>query len=171
MKLGSSLRTVAPELTLEHARAVAPQLGITRVTEITRLDSLGLPVFTSIRPDAARGSLCVSSGKGWRSIDAEVGAYMEAIELALAEPRRCIATVSLLTPRGVLDGSTRVDAILDFCPREGAEIDVDAPLACVAAEELYGGASVWIPAEQASLGVQTQAETTSGSVDRISSAA
>ena len=37
-------------------------------------------------PTAAPGSLCVNAGKGLRSIEAEVGAYMEAIEFALAEP-------------------------------------------------------------------------------------
>ena len=43
-------------------------LGISRVTDITRLDRLGLPVFASIRP---RGlSLRVHAGKGFTAVDA-----------------------------------------------------------------------------------------------------
>jgi len=86
VRLSSSLRTTPPEVTLARARAVAPSLGITRVTDITRLDRVGVPVYASIRPTAAPGSLCVNAGKGLHPIEAEVGAYMEAIEFALAEP-------------------------------------------------------------------------------------
>jgi len=58
-------------------------LGISRVTDITRLDRLGLSVHASVRP---RGrSLCVHAGKGMRPEESRVGALMEAVELALAE--------------------------------------------------------------------------------------
>ena len=75
-----------PEVTLARARERARALGVTRVTDITRLDRVGIPVYASIRPAAAVGSLCVNAGKGLLPIEAEVGAYMEAIEFALAEP-------------------------------------------------------------------------------------
>jgi len=84
----SSLRVRPVRETLELARRVAPSVGITRVTDTTSLDRLGVPVFASVRPTATRGSLCVSAGKGLTADDAEVGAIMEAIELAYAEPQR-----------------------------------------------------------------------------------
>ena len=57
----------------------------TRVTDITRLDWAGVPVYASIRPEAYPGSLCVNAGKGVTPLEAQVGAYMEAIEYAFAE--------------------------------------------------------------------------------------
>ena len=63
-----------------------PRFGISRVTDITKLDSIGLPVFSAIRPNAVEGTLCVSSGKAYSKSAARVGAICEAIELASAEP-------------------------------------------------------------------------------------
>src|SRR5579862_6644062 len=81
----SSLRTVRIEITLSHAIPLAEKLGISRVTDISRLDRVGVPVFASIRPGAQRGSLCVNAGKGLTAAEARVGAAMEAIEFAMAE--------------------------------------------------------------------------------------
>ncbi|HSE22879.1 MAG TPA: hypothetical protein VLB68_14525, partial [Pyrinomonadaceae bacterium] len=75
-------------MTLSRARAVSRQLGISRVTDITRLDCIGVPVFASIRPEAHPGSLCVNAGKGITVAEARVGAYMEAVEYAFAEYNR-----------------------------------------------------------------------------------
>lgn len=145
--LSTSLRGRDAAETLARARALAPDLGITRVTEITRLDVVGLPVFVSIRPDAERGSVCVSAGKGLRPIEAEVGAYMEAIELAWAEYRRCKATLQIgRCAVGALDPDRRA-RILDFAPRWGTPIDLDAELVTVVAEEVGTGARVAVPAE------------------------
>lgn len=145
--LRSSYRTQAPEVTLRRARQLAPALGITRVTNVTRLDWIGLPVYMSIRPTALPGSLCVNAGKGFSKIEAEVGAYMEAIEFALAEPGNRYVEVHRLTARDVLDGRRRPDAILDFCPGMGIEIPLDAPMACVQAKDVVTGAQVYVPAE------------------------
>ena len=112
--LSSSLRPVSPEATLARAKRIAPPLGITRVTDITRLDRVGIPVYASIRPSATIGSLCVNAGKGLHPIEAEVGAYMEAIELAVAEPEAKRVPVVRATARDVLDGRTRPEAILDL---------------------------------------------------------
>jgi ribosomal protein S12 methylthiotransferase accessory factor len=146
--LSSSLRTTPPEVTRARARALAPKLGITRVTDVTRLDRVGIPVYSSIRPTAVRGSLCVNAGKGLHPIEAEVGAYMEAIEFALAEPGASPhVKVVRATARDVLDGRTRSDAILDLCPRLGANVRLDAPMDCVEAEEIRTGERVLVPAE------------------------
>lgn len=134
-------------MTLARARKCAAELGITRVTDITRLDRVGVPVYASIRPGAAPGSLCVNAGKGLRPIEAEVGAYMEAIEFALAEPGASPVRVVKATARDVLDGQRRAEAILDLCPRLGAQIRLDAPMDCVEAEDVATGARVLVPAE------------------------
>jgi ribosomal protein S12 methylthiotransferase accessory factor len=146
--LSSSLRTTPPEVTLARAKKRALPLGITRVTDITRLDRLAIPVYASIRPGAAPGSLCVNAGKGLHPIEAEVGAYMEAIEYALAEPGASTAVTRVrATARDVLDGRQRPEAILDLCPKLGAEIDLDAPMECVVAESIMSKERVLVPAE------------------------
>jgi ribosomal protein S12 methylthiotransferase accessory factor len=147
VQLSSSLRASPPEATLARAKLAAGALGITRVTDITRLDRVGIPVYASIRPGAAEGSLCVNAGKGLRPIEAEVGAYMEAIEFALAEPAAKRVPIFMARARDVLDGRRRREAILDLCPRLGAKIVVDAPMDCVEAEEITTGERALVPAE------------------------
>lgn len=150
MRCSGSLRAVDAAETLAIARELAPALGVTRVTEITRLDRIGLPVFVSIRPDAERGSVCVNAGKGLRAIDAEVGATMESIELAWAEHRRCRDTLAIGRARAGeltgLPGAGRI-GILDHGPVWGTPIDLDAEIATVVAEDVATGARVAVPAE------------------------
>jgi len=147
LRYGSSLRAASVVETLERARQVGVKLGITRVTEITRLDRPGIPVCVSIRPDALPGSLCVNAGKGVTPEEARVGAWMEAIEYALAEPGASFVPTVEATARDVLDGRARPDAILDLCPILGTEIPLDAPLACVEVEEILSQTSCCVPAE------------------------
>lgn len=143
--LGSSLRTRPASETLEIARRIAPSLGITRVTDITRLDRVGIPVSTSIRPSAHEASLCVCAGKGLTWEDAHVGAYMEAIEFALAEPGRSPVAIVTATARQVLDGSP--ESLLALCPKLDATIVLDAPLPCAPAEEIVTGKPCLLPAD------------------------
>ena len=132
---------------MRRAEKLGTRLGISRVTDTTRLDHLGIPVFASIRPGADRRSLCVNAGKGLTAADARVGAWMEAIEYAMAEPGASSLAVVAATPRDVLDGHARPDAVLDFCPRLGSHIPLEEPMACVHAEELISGTRCLVPAE------------------------
>lgn len=74
-----------PEETLKSARKVASAAGITRVADITGLDRLGIPVFTSMRPRAEEGAITVYNGKGFTAQEAEVSAIMEGVERYSAE--------------------------------------------------------------------------------------
>lgn len=154
---GSSLRAVPVEITLERAARLGRRLGITRVTEITRLDRVGIPVFASIRPGAQDGSLCVNAGKGVTASEARASAWMEAIEFAFAEPGVSSVPIVDAAARRILDGPTRPEAILDFCPLLGAQIALDEPMPCVAAEELLSGGSCLVPAEMVFLPAALQA--------------
>jgi ribosomal protein S12 methylthiotransferase accessory factor len=134
-------------VTLNHAQALAQGLGISRVTDITRLDVVGVPVFASIRPDAQPGSLCVNAGKGINVAEARAGAYMEAIEYAFAEYNRAALETSWVPAGEIYEGKTRRDAILDFCPVMNAEIDLNEPLLCVTAKDVASGRKYFVPAE------------------------
>ncbi|WP_285735298.1 YcaO-like family protein [Kitasatospora phosalacinea] len=141
----SSLRTVPAARTLERARAAARELGIVRVTDTTWLDRIGVPVFAAVRPESQ--SLCVNAGKGTHPDEARVGAYMEAIEFALAEYRHREVEVVVSTPRAVAAQPGAEFGFLDLCPLLGAPVDPDGPLACVPAEDVTTGRSVLVPAE------------------------
>jgi len=73
-------RTRTPEDTLEMVAPLARKSGITRVADITKLDRLGIPVYSCIRPGAADGSISVYNGKGATPAAAKVSAIMEGIE-------------------------------------------------------------------------------------------
>jgi YcaO-like protein with predicted kinase domain len=76
-------RTVAPRETLERARPHLDRMGITRVANITGLDTLGIPVVAVCRPNSR--SLAVSQGKGLDLDAARASGVMESIESYHAE--------------------------------------------------------------------------------------
>jgi ribosomal protein S12 methylthiotransferase accessory factor len=57
--------------------------AISRVAELTRLDNIGLPVFTCVR--ALSDTISIHSGKGLEPALSRCGAIMEAIEFEAAE--------------------------------------------------------------------------------------
>ncbi|HXT16915.1 MAG TPA: YcaO-like family protein [Gemmatimonadaceae bacterium] len=145
-RLHSSLRSVAPDEALARARHMGARLGVSRVTDTTRLDRIGIPVFAGIRPDAADHSLCVSAGKGVRPIEAQIGAYMEAVELAVAERCALRDAIQPIDPRDVLSRSS-MSGLIDLCPLRGVRHNTADSVDCVDAEELLSGATVSVPAE------------------------
>ena len=136
-----------PEATLEIAKSLAPRTGITEVTDITPLDCIGLPVFVSHRPES-RAEHC-TYGKGLRPLDAEVGAYVEAIEFFYDEPGNNEVITRWGTPRDVIGAKQHPDAILDFSPILQRKVDLDAPLLLAQARDIETGNEAWIPAELA----------------------
>lgn len=77
------LRACPPEETLATITPARPRCGITRVASVTHLDSIGIPVWVSVRPGGQ--VLQISNGKGVTDAASQVSALMEACELHLAE--------------------------------------------------------------------------------------
>lgn len=140
-----SMRSLAPETTLLYAKQWAAAAGISEVREITDLDILGVPVYVSVRPQA-RGE-AFTFGKGLRSVDAEVGAYMEALEFFFAEPGIGRVSTSWGCARDVAGQEHADDAILDFVPLLQREIDLDGSLLLASVRNLESGDECVIPAE------------------------
>ncbi|HET6893411.1 MAG TPA: YcaO-like family protein, partial [Pyrinomonadaceae bacterium] len=140
-----SMRSLAPETTLLYAKQLAAIAGISEVTDITDLDVLGVPVFVSVRPQA-RGE-AFTFGKGLRPVDAEVGAYMEALEFFFAEPGGGNVSTRWGTARDVAGREHADDAILDFVPLLQREVDLDGALLLVSVQDLESGVERAIPAE------------------------
>jgi len=78
-------RAMAPEETIEWVKNKLKAAGVTRVTEITHLDRIGIPVFTAIRPTAEEGAVSIYAGKGATQDQAKASAMMEAFERYSAE--------------------------------------------------------------------------------------
>ncbi|MER8464543.1 YcaO-like family protein [Mesorhizobium sp. M1396] len=66
--------------------------GITRVGDLTGLDTIGIPVFFACRPNSR--TLSVSQGKSLCVADARRGAIMEALEQAVAERHESLVVES-----------------------------------------------------------------------------
>src|SRR5262245_40073595 len=76
-------RHVPPAETVQRVQRVLPVLGITRVADVTGLDTIGIPVVMVVRPNAR--SLSVAQGKGSTLEAARASGLMEAIETWHAE--------------------------------------------------------------------------------------
>jgi ribosomal protein S12 methylthiotransferase accessory factor len=139
------MRSLAPETTLLSAKQCAATAGITEVRDITDLDILGVPVYVSVRPQA-RGET-FTFGKGLRRVDAEVGAYMEALEFFFAEPGIGLVPTHWGSARDVAGQDRADDAVLDFVPLLQREVDLDGSLLLASVRNLESGDECAVPAE------------------------
>jgi len=116
---------------------LAARMGVTRVANVTGLDTLGLPVVAVYRPNAR--SIVVSQGKGLDLWAAKASGLMEAIEgfhaehaalpLRLASARELAGTHELIDVAGlprVSIGSFHLDRPILWC--EARELGSDRPL-------------------------------------------
>ena len=76
---GSFERTIPVEQTVERLLALRPHYGITRVTDVTGLDDLGIPVHCAFRPRSVSAA-SVHSGKGLTPAESLASALAESIE-------------------------------------------------------------------------------------------
>lgn len=145
LRLGTSFRSRDPDATFETARTLMPALGISRVTDTTRLDRLDVPVFASIRP---RGrTLRVNAGKGVNAAEARVGALMEAIEYSVAERASEFGADEQSTIGELVARWQGAVLWIDLCPRLGIEVDLARPIGIAHCEDLASGKAVPVPAE------------------------
>ncbi|MGW1339455.1 YcaO-like family protein [Kribbella sp. NPDC002412] len=86
-------RACSPDETLRRLGPLLPRFGITRLAEVTWLDSIGVPVYQAVRPTAR--TLSVSQGKGVTRELAKVSAAMEAVELWHAEQAGSVVTAEV----------------------------------------------------------------------------
>lgn len=152
MKLGPSPkkftadghRSVDPAETLCRIEPVMGVAGVTRVADITDLDRIGIPVFSSIRPTAESGAISVYNGKGLTREEAKVSAIMEAVERYSAEVRK-----DIIVRQGVEEFLASHNAVhpMDLIlPPSSAFYLMRQPVAWVKGEELNGNEETWVPA-------------------------
>src|SRR5580692_11826306 len=76
-------RAASLAATWKRFAPAAKRAGITRIAELTGLDTLGIPVFAAIRPMGK--SLSTQQGKGLSRDAARISALMESLETFSAE--------------------------------------------------------------------------------------
>jgi ribosomal protein S12 methylthiotransferase accessory factor len=137
---------VPPLITWRTAAPLMGEFGISRVTEITRLDRLGLPVCVSVRPRGA--TLRVHAGKGLRPLEARVGALMEALEFAVADPARALRRAPrLMSVRAFLEQFAGQHGMVDFAPTLDVPIALEQQMPVVRCEQIGSRRATWMPAE------------------------
>ena len=127
---------------------VAPLLGgfgVTRVSDITGLDILGVPVWVATRPLAT--TLAVSQGKGRTAALARVSAVMESIELWHAENVRPASVHRRTTARDLALPYRLAD--VDTVP--GSLLDDSSPIDWIEATDARTGRPTPLPADLARL--------------------
>ncbi len=145
VQYSSSLRERSVQETLNLAKIIAPRYGVTRVTNITQLDRIGIPVFAGVNPSNA--ALAVLAGKGITAAEAQVGAYMESYEFALAEPHNSSASLQY---RSIEACEAQLPAnlkIKDFCIAYGVKPALTDIIATTTAHDIVSGKQCELPAE------------------------
>lgn len=133
-------RACDPAETFARIAAHFPWAGITRIADITGLDTIGIPVCVGVRPNAK--SLSVSQGKGMTLMAAKVSAAMESLEAHHAEN---ITLPQLKGGYNTLKADYPVCNPQHLCLQDPALYDDDLVLAWVEGTNLVNDAPVWVP--------------------------
>jgi thioglycine synthase len=137
-------RAISPEATLKRVEPLLSKAGITRVADITDLDRIGIPVFSSIRPGAMEGAISIYNGKGASREQARVSAIMEAMERFSAEPRGERLRTDLM--ENMLSSENAVDPRELILPQMINMYVHHQPIAWVKGYDLIEGEDIWVPA-------------------------
>jgi ribosomal protein S12 methylthiotransferase accessory factor len=138
-------RTVPPRDTLERLQATAARIPITRVSDLSPLDPLRLPVYSATTPLAR--DLTTHLGKGLDHVSARLSAMMEALERVSAErvdrPTRH-ATLSRMAD----EVSCVIDPKLFDLP-DNTRFHDELPISWIDGWDLVHKEAVWLPLDLA----------------------
>ena len=137
-------RAISPEATLKRVEPLLATAGVTRVADITDLDRIGIPVFSSIRPGAKEGAISIYNGKGASREQAKVSAIMEAMERYSAEPRNEKLRTDMM--EDLLSSENAVDPRSLILPQMVNMHVHYHPIAWVKGYDLIEGEDIWVPA-------------------------
>lgn len=135
-------RIQSPEKTLAFVKPMMKAMGITRIADVTGLDTIGIPVVMVCRPNSR--SVSVSQGKGNNLAAAQASGLMESVEGYHAEhillPLRIATLADMESAYCVVD-------IAALPTVEGSPFHKHHPIAWIEAEELLHKRSLWLPYE------------------------
>lgn len=121
--------------------------GITRLARQTGLDTIGIPCWAAVRPNAR--TLAVNMGKGVDDDAAMASAIMEAVEYAIAEAPEAPAIVATAA-RLEAEGRAVFDIAPWLPPKEPLARDLE--LSWLEGADLFSGAPVYAPRDALVIG-------------------
>jgi len=139
----NNYRSKTAEQTWQWIEPLLPKMGITRVANITGLDTLNIPVCIAIRPNS-RG-LSTSQGKGLELVQAKVSAAMESIESWHCE--RIKQPLVVGTYEQIRDEKQNVADVKEFVHRRAKRLISEQSLAFVPVASLNDEDQHWLPYE------------------------
>jgi ribosomal protein S12 methylthiotransferase accessory factor len=139
-------RAATLDATWRRFSPLARRAGITRIAELTGLDTLGIPVFAAIRPMGK--SLSTQQGKGITPDAARVSALMESLETYTAEE---MAVPHVKASYRELKKQRRRVVDVRKLPRAVAKLDLDARWTWVTGRDLVTNEDVLVPAQAVTL--------------------
>jgi len=134
-------RSVPAEETLDRIEKLSKAAGITRIADITGLDRIGIPVFSSIRPEAMSGAISVYNGKGLTATQARISAIMEGIERYSAEIRE-----GDVVRKRCRDMTDALDPLSLIVPQANIYRLAQSPIAWTKADDLISAKEISVPA-------------------------
>jgi ribosomal protein S12 methylthiotransferase accessory factor len=150
-------RTCAPEETLARVRPLLPDMGITRIADVTGLDAIGVPVVMVCRPNSR--SLSVSQGKGLTLAAARASGVMESIELFHAE--HILQPLLLGSYRWLRTSHPLVD-VAALPATRNSRFHANLQLLWIEGHDVLHDEPVWVPYEVVHASAVTPAPTGSG---------
>lgn len=135
-------RLIAPEETVARVSPFLPGMGITRVANVTGLDSIGIPVVMVCRPNSR--SMAVAQGKGLDLAAAKASALMESIEGYHAQ---CITLPLKLGSYEELRTSHRLVDIARLPRTFDSRFQAHAPQLWIEGHDLLQDEPTWVPYE------------------------
>ncbi len=139
---GGTDRAVTPAATVARVRPFMASMGITRIANVTGLDSIGIPVVMVCRPNSR--SLAVSQGKGLDLDAARASGLMESVESYHAErihlPLKRASYEDLRYSHTVVD----VEALPKM---RNSRFHRDLAMLWIEGRDLLSETPVWVPFE------------------------
>ena len=139
-------RATSPADTVARVRPFASVMGITRIANVTGLDTVGIPVVMVCRPNSR--SISVSQGKGATLDAARASGLMESVESYHAE--RIVAPLLLGSREELQYTHNLVD--IDALPKQRPDpISPYQQLLWIEGYDLIGKCRKWVPYELVTL--------------------
>ncbi len=135
-------RLRAPGDLVARMRPRFGEIGITRLAEITGLDTVGWPVWAAVRPNAPTLSVC--QGKGPSPEAAQASAIMEATEISVAER---VAPTLIASPAMLQARHDAFDLLPGVIRREHDVPDPHQMIGWIRGHDLTTDGAVWVPAQ------------------------
>jgi YcaO-like protein with predicted kinase domain len=133
-------RLISPRDTLARVQPFLAEMGITRLANVTGLDTIGIPVVMACRPNSR--SLAVAQGKGLDLDAAKASAVMESIESYHAE--RMTLPLKFASYREFRAGHSVVD--VEQLPRApGSRFHSDLPILWIEGDDWLRRDKIWLP--------------------------